>query len=157
MRKGARETPPPAPPSQEGPRPRPARVPQAQPGGRAPLGPTAHEDTAQAGAARAGVAGGRAGAVLRPSRTPGLPRRPELRTGAGGRWECGGSCGLGSGFVVRRDVPTPVPGPRGSPEVRGWLSGPPLVQVPRKIRSVECEDADLAITLLSRRRPNDEH
>lgn len=32
---------------------------------------------------------------------------------AGGRWARGGSCGLGFCFVVRRDVPTPVPGPRG--------------------------------------------
>lgn len=32
---------------------------------------------------------------------------------AGGRWARGGSCGLDFCFVVRRDVPTPVPGPRG--------------------------------------------
>lgn len=67
------------------------------------------------------MAGGRAGAVLRPSRTEGLPGCPGDGASfcspgasgwdADGRWERGGSCGLGSGFVVPRDVPTPVPGP----------------------------------------------
>lgn len=70
--------------------------------------------------------------MLRPSRTQGLPGCPGDRASllapsfglgrAGGRWERGGSCGLGSGFAVRRDVPPPAPRPERG--LRRCVGGP---------------------------------
>lgn len=63
--------------------------------------------------------------------------------GEGGGWEHS-RCRLDPGFVVRSDVPTPVPEPRGVSGGARW---------PCANRPGRCQVADLATTLFPGRRP----